>query len=177
MLPIAIHQHSLMQLQVCFQLYACLFLLTVFGGISFVVVALMTLYNMGGVQMILAVCVASSVGLLRFLVSCAWADAPPERLSRCLAIDTYTLSSQDISITSSCCPICLHNMTKGEMVSKGETCGHVFHHACLATWVKKRATCPCCRHDLERWTKEVKSPVHKSGVFGIFDGVFDSMYS
>ncbi|CAE8653729.1 unnamed protein product [Polarella glacialis] len=45
------------------------------------------------------------------------------------------------------CPTCLEDFTK-EQVIKQTVCGHYFHEACLAQWLKLNRTCPLCRRDL-----------------------------
>ena len=45
------------------------------------------------------------------------------------------------------CPICIEPVGKAEPVYD-IGCGHVFHTECLLQWVKRNATCPCCRKNL-----------------------------
>lgn len=42
------------------------------------------------------------------------------------------------------CPICLSEFESGAIVSELK-CGHMYHHDCIAPWVKKHPTCPVCR--------------------------------
>ena len=77
---------------------------------------------------------------------------------------------------SPCCAICLHAFEIGENISKGRVCGHFFHTECLDPWLLKKTSCPYCRENLEERILPGCSEVHKSGsgVWGIFDGIFDS---
>jgi hypothetical protein len=110
------------------------------------------------------------------------------RQQRRLAIDTYQLEAKNgchaklllPSNSSSCCPICLHNFAEGDRVTEGRHCKHVFHHDCLAIWLCKSPSCPYCRHDLEVSDSEDADKLeesHKTGIWGIFDGVLDSIYT
>mmetsp|Transcript_789 Transcript_789/g.1506 ORF Transcript_789/g.1506 Transcript_789/m.1506 type:complete len:372 (+) Transcript_789:44-1159(+) len=45
------------------------------------------------------------------------------------------------------CPTCLEDFNT-EHVIKKTICGHYFHEACLAQWLKVNRTCPLCRRDL-----------------------------
>ena len=41
------------------------------------------------------------------------------------------------------CPICYDVIAEG--ASHRTTCGHVFHQACMTTWLERATTCPSCR--------------------------------
>lgn len=101
-------------------------------------------------------------------------------------------SSSPSSFSSSCCPICLNTFQVGDTVSKARTCGHMYHEECLAIWLSKKTSCPYCRQDLEiQYNQDDSSDIYKppsnsnnnntnngtNGVWGIFDGIFDSMYT
>ena len=58
-----------------------------------------------------------------------------------------------------CCPICLKDFEPSDMVSSLSTttnqqqptnndCRHLFHYACLRSWLQKKQSCPCCRYDI-----------------------------
>ncbi|RNF10930.1 putative zinc finger protein [Trypanosoma conorhini] len=47
------------------------------------------------------------------------------------------------------CPICLEEYSSGTMVLK-IGCGHVFHHGCIAKWLKESNRCPTCRYEIPR---------------------------
>ena len=67
------------------------------------------------------------------------------------------------------CAICLEAIT----LETGMTtlaCSHSFHFRCIATWIIKDESCPCCRGklgDLEKLPEEVHIDVeHDETVFG-----------
>ena len=41
------------------------------------------------------------------------------------------------------CPICYDVITDG--ASHRTPCGHVFHQACMTSWLERATTCPSCR--------------------------------
>lgn len=45
------------------------------------------------------------------------------------------------------CVICKEEMKEGRDVCE-LPCNHLFHWICILRWLKKRNTCPCCRHRL-----------------------------
>ncbi|GMP50592.1 hypothetical protein CsSME_00017144 [Camellia sinensis var. sinensis] len=45
------------------------------------------------------------------------------------------------------CVICKEEMSEGRDVCE-LPCHHLFHWMCILPWLKKRNTCPCCRHRL-----------------------------
>ena len=47
---------------------------------------------------------------------------------------------------------------------------------CLSVWLAKSPSCPYCRCDFVLPEPEMKREGSKSGAWGIFDGVFDSIY-
>jgi Ring finger domain len=117
-----------------------------------------------------------------------WRVGGRSKRRRRLAIDTYRLEAKNgchaklliSSNLSSCCPICLHNFAEGDKVTEGRHCKHVFHHDCLAVWLCKSPSCPYCRHDLEVSDSEDAGKLeesHKTGIWNIFDGVLDSIYT
>ena len=151
------HPSSMVPLHFCYQFYACLFVLTLFGGISVLALALMTLYEIGGVELVFALCLSCFYGLLKLMLP-PWPDSNLASYQHqqqkhakgcvskmCLAIDTYCLetkavaslngvdcdesSSQNDTSDSeaSCCPICLVNFSEGDFVTQGRFCGHLFH--------------------------------------------------
>lgn len=70
-----------------------------------------------------------------------------------------------------CCPICLTEFKRDEVLSCGERCGHCFHESCIQKWIahtqrmpNQRATCPSCRQDLQcqRSPKNSKSVSSRS---------------
>ena len=48
-------------------------------------------------------------------------------------------------ISSDTCNICLGEMKEFVFVA----CGHTFHKGCIAEWLLKKTTCPCCRSSLK----------------------------
>jgi hypothetical protein len=45
------------------------------------------------------------------------------------------------------CPICYDAITKGSGITT-LSCEHSFHLKCIATWIIKCETCPCCRKEV-----------------------------
>ena len=45
----------------------------------------------------------------------------------------------------SICAICHDDLHNGQEVYK-TSCGHTFHRACVCEWLKKKSSCPLCRH-------------------------------
>lgn len=44
------------------------------------------------------------------------------------------------------CPICFESMTENLIAA---CCSHLFHSACLNTWLEQKKTCPVCRVDIK----------------------------
>lgn len=44
------------------------------------------------------------------------------------------------------CPICLHEFQAGESARRLPVCCHVFHLACIDSWLLWKPQCPMCRH-------------------------------
>eukprot|EP00271_Cylindrocystis_brebissonii_P010745 TRINITY_DN27083_c0_g1_i1.p1 TRINITY_DN27083_c0_g1~~TRINITY_DN27083_c0_g1_i1.p1 ORF type:complete len:364 (-),score=33.26 TRINITY_DN27083_c0_g1_i1:55-1146(-) len=47
------------------------------------------------------------------------------------------------------CSVCLEEFVDGELV-RVLPCCHQFHVACIDRWLAQKATCPVCKHELER---------------------------
>ena len=45
-------------------------------------------------------------------------------------------------VTTPCCSVCLGSLAK---VERELPCNHQFHAECLAPWLQKNNSCPCCR--------------------------------
>jgi Ring finger domain len=173
------------------QFYVCLVLVAVFGGVSAFCLAFMTIYGVSGVGLVLALSLACFVGLARMLMP-PWAPSPvdefsyfkssgEEKLVKRLALDTFVLGKNEEMISAcSCCPICLHAFETGDEVSIATVCHHAYHASCLKQWLPKSCTCPYCRQDLELRSPldgMTYSDIRKPGAWGIFEGIFDSIYS
>ncbi|MBA0855011.1 hypothetical protein Goshw_007923 [Gossypium schwendimanii] len=52
------------------------------------------------------------------------------------------------------CTICLEELEVGGEAAR-MPCSHVFHEACIVTWLKKKKCCPCCRFDFSNLKSEV----------------------
>jgi hypothetical protein len=186
----SIHQMMPLYIPRMVSLHICCFLfgLALFGGISILVLALVTLFGMGGIES------AVSVGLVCFYVSMLillppWSAGPtssgyhgPKRAINLkdLTVDTYVVVDENDQPPCDqdyhCCSICLGDLCAGESATRGRACGHIFHEECLTMWVNKSATCPYCRQELDIDSTS-KSDIHKTGMWGILDGVFASIYS
>ena len=165
----------------------------------------MTIYGTGGVELVLGLSCVGLFGLVRTLMP-PWSTVADEdfyfssdtnnnkynaKLLHELAIDTRVLRKKNendaklISSTynNSSCSICIHDFEAGDEVSVVIACHHAFHSECLKMWIPKSATCPYCRQDLEivRQNEEETSDIRtgegrKVGAWGIFEGVFGSIY-
>ncbi|CAM0901552.1 unnamed protein product [Alopecurus aequalis] len=47
------------------------------------------------------------------------------------------------------CPICIHEIQAGERSRTLPACRHVFHLACIDTWLLRKSQCPMCRHAVD----------------------------
>ncbi|KAK4432411.1 E3 ubiquitin-protein ligase SGR9, amyloplastic [Sesamum alatum] len=56
------------------------------------------------------------------------------------------------------CVICKEEMKEGREVCE-LPCRHMFHWMCILRWLKKRNTCPCCRHRLP--TDDVRREIER----------------
>jgi hypothetical protein len=55
-----------------------------------------------------------------------------------------------------CCPICLNDFFEQELVSGcDDGCQSWFHKECLAEWLDRADSCPCCRRDMTSPTKRM----------------------
>ena len=52
-----------------------------------------------------------------------------------------------MSALASECPICYEEITKDSDITT-LSCSHSFHLKCIAVWIMKSETCPCCRTDV-----------------------------
>jgi hypothetical protein len=64
-----------------------------------------------------------------------------QRHRKYLKLSTYC-GDEDIN-----CTICLEDIKKREVVRK-LICNHIFHRVCIDEWIKKKAICPNCNHDI-----------------------------
>ena len=157
----------MMPMHYLYQMYTCIIILTIWGGLSLLIIALMSIFGIDGLQ------VASMVLLGGFLILAKifippWPGTPlvvsqihhQRRVDpKHLDIDTFVLKRKnhhtdggvDSSCSSSrCCTICLEELNADEKISKPTICQHEFHQDCLDQWLRKSPTCPYCRRDLER---------------------------
>ena len=47
-----------------------------------------------------------------------------------------------------CCSICLDAHQPGTCIATD--CGHHFHRTCLRRWLRRQASCPVCRAEVDR---------------------------
>jgi len=78
------------------------------------------------------------------------ADPAEYRLKmQCLSCGNKDLSqvstTEEIADVDTECPICFSGYEKTACRLK---CGHMFHEACLNSWMEKSATCPLCRSNV-----------------------------
>jgi hypothetical protein len=63
----------------------------------------------------------------------------------------------------SCCPICLNNYESNDLVAgASKCCRHVFHKSCLVRWLRNQSSCPYCRQELLKSSKEKMLPSEPS---------------
>ena len=173
------HASGIVSLQFCYQFYAFVLVVALFGGFSILALALMTLYGVGGLKLVCTLFGGWLFILVRTLFP-PWherrvydqSEKKRKTIKRALAIETLTLKEKEESVGfCSCCPICLHNFKAGETLSIGRVCGHVYHEECLTIWLSKSSSCPYCRQDLEE-KHGGSAKVHKTAqAWEIFDGM------
>ena len=61
--------------------------------------------------------------------------------------DTLEPLTLALNNNESTCAICIEVFVKGDEVIRLD-CGHMYHHKCVAEWVKYRPTCPMCVTDI-----------------------------
>jgi hypothetical protein len=57
---------------------------------------------------------------------------------------TWALQSKHLSWTCRC-SICLAHYSSPEILCRIPTCGHIFHVACLDSWLQQHRSCPLCK--------------------------------
>jgi len=61
---------------------------------------------------------------------------------------TEQIAAQELGDTPSC-PICIGDFVGStKSIAKVRVCGHVYHTACLRSWLNASNTCPVCRADV-----------------------------
>ncbi|KAI3953349.1 hypothetical protein MKX01_042327 [Papaver californicum] len=56
--------------------------------------------------------------------------------------------SNDSSSATTSCAVCLEGILDGSEISN-MPCSHMFHSACLITWLQESNSCPMCRHQVD----------------------------
>ncbi|BES89021.1 Zinc finger, C3HHypothetical protein type (RING finger) [Nesidiocoris tenuis] len=51
------------------------------------------------------------------------------------------------------CSICLEDIKRGSK-AKVLSCDHLFHSPCIITWLQRRSTCPVCRANLAKYSRD-----------------------
>jgi hypothetical protein len=64
-----------------------------------------------------------------------------QRHRKYLKLTTYSGDEDDN------CTICLEDIKKKEVIRR-LICNHIFHRVCIDEWIKKKATCPNCNHNI-----------------------------
>lgn len=89
------------------------------------------------------------LGNLIALLSSADEALSPEEHITAQQMDEHTLAYHwDAEAEEECCSICHDTFVSGVDVRRLMHCGHVFHKACIDTWLSSHVTCPNCRHDI-----------------------------
>jgi hypothetical protein len=81
--------HTMLPLQICYQFYACLILLAFFVSVSMICIALMTLYGVGGVELVFTICFVAFHALIRLFM-------PPWGESRSASSTTSTFGGDSV---------------------------------------------------------------------------------
>jgi hypothetical protein len=169
-----------------YQFYASLIIVSIFGGLSAFCLTLVALYGLGGVELVMTMAFICLFGIFRIMMP-SWSAGDDYDEYFCdevdingLAVDSFVLQKNEEMITDcSCCPICLHTFEVGEAVSISLNCHHSYHTECLKMWLPRSPTCPYCRQDLKKKGQDIShsSDIHKRGAWGVFEGIFDSIYT
>ena len=61
------------------------------------------------------------------------------------------------------CPICYEEITKGSGITT-LSCSHSFHLKCIAVWILKSETCPCCRKEVSEHEKIADLVDHSTSI-------------
>jgi len=74
--------------------------------------------------------------------------APPASKSTLQNLPMMTVAKVDIEAdgNDSCC-VCMEEHELGQKATK-LSCGHIFHKACISSWLEQRCTCPICRFEM-----------------------------
>ena len=62
------------------------------------------------------------------------------------------------------CPICREEYQRNQSVIE-LTCKHIFHRRCLLPWVSSHSTCPVCRFNIKKDTKDILKILMYMGIF------------
>lgn len=89
---------------------------------------------------------------------------------RSLKVSRYKQPLDQESPEADCCPICFCEYTVGQHVIT-LVCSHYYHQECIVKWLKRDATCPMCKTQLEPSHQGSKVELCTAGVV---DGVPDS---
>lgn len=130
------NQFTVLPLSFCYQAYAVLFLVGCAGIMSTFSLAIVTIYGMGGLELVLAMSFVMFFGFLRLLFP-PWSSSlddnasyftcqrRPSRTLDELAVDTFNLQPTE-ELISSCakCPICLEEYRVEDEVSTTRTLSH-----------------------------------------------------
>jgi hypothetical protein len=170
---------------ISYQFYASLVIASLVGA-CFALCLTPGVYGIDEMEWIPAVGFVSFFGLILLYIQQSWSstgDYDPylweEKSSERLAIETFAFNeNHEMKSFCSCCPICLFAFESMDQVSLAVTCNHAYHTECLNLWLPKSATCPYCRRDLIQKCPEdpAMSTSRKKGSWGIFEGIFDSIY-
>ncbi|XP_026330304.1 E3 ubiquitin-protein ligase RNF181 [Hyposmocoma kahamanoa] len=72
-----------------------------------------------------------------------WPRLPPPASKNAIANLQEFIMENDVKN----CPICLKDFNIGEKALE-MPCHHLFHAACILTWLERTNSCPFCRHEL-----------------------------
>ncbi|KAH7429127.1 hypothetical protein KP509_09G032300 [Ceratopteris richardii] len=74
-----------------------------------------------------------------------------------LLVESFPMVSFAVAKKKGCyeCVVCLGDFEQGEELKQLPKCKHVFHPACIGSWLESHTTCPLCRRSLvggDKWS-------------------------
>ena len=67
-----------------------------------------------------------------------------------LLFNINTTAIEDVTEPTNC-SICLEDLQEEDLAST-LSCQHTYHALCISEWLKRKANCPYCRHDVTEYS-------------------------
>lgn len=86
------------------------------------------------------------------VISLSVVSQPPKRGLDTLVIaslPTFVVGVNGDDVAAKECPVCLTLFEEKDIARMLPTCKHVFHVACVDTWLTTHSTCPVCRNEVQ----------------------------